>query len=120
MAPTDGAALALEVLELVEAFDLDKLLELGREHAHRLDAVLHLAALGLATDHLPGGHVGNADRRLGLVDVLSTSTARLVGVDLQVFLVDLDLAHVVQFGGDLDGGETGLTTRIGIEGRDAH
>src|SRR5690606_7364151 len=63
-----------------------ELVELGRQHLHRAVAVGVLAALGLAGDHDAGRHVGDAHRRLGLVDVLAAgargavrSEARRVG-----------------------------------------
>src|SRR3546814_15295291 len=59
------------------------------EALHRLVAVGVLRALGLRLDHYPAGHVGDADRRLGLVDVLAAGTGRTEGVDLAVGRVDL-------------------------------
>ena len=43
------------------------------------------------TDHDAGRQVGQAHRRVGLVDVLAAGARRAVGVDAQVLLVDLDL-----------------------------
>src|SRR5690606_25469319 len=48
------------------------------------------AALGLRFDHHAAGHVGDADRRLGLVDVLAAGAGGTEGVDLEVGRVDLD------------------------------
>src|SRR3546814_6633043 len=54
-----------------------------------------MRALGLRLDHYPAGHVGDADRRLGLVDVLAAGTGRMEGVDLEVGRVDLDRRAVL-------------------------
>src|SRR5437016_14335106 len=56
-----GGGIALVDLQLVE---------LGLEHLHGGGAVLVLAALVLAGGHDAGGQMGDAHRRLGLVDVL--------------------------------------------------
>jgi hypothetical protein len=57
-----------------------------------------LAALVLAGDHDAGRQVGDAHRRLGLVDVLAAGAGGAVGVDAQVLVVDLDLDVVVDLG----------------------
>src|SRR3546814_6902994 len=54
-----------------------------------------LRALGLRLDHYPAGHVGDADRRAGLVVVLAAGTGRTEGVDLEVGRVDLDRRAVL-------------------------
>jgi len=73
-------------------------LGLGEHRAqalHRLVAVCVLAALGLRFDHDAAGHVGNADRRVGLVDVLAAGAGGAEGVDLQVGGIDLDRRAVL-------------------------
>src|SRR5690606_25114389 len=57
---------------------------------HRLVAVGVLAALGLRFDHDAAGQVGDADRRVGLVDVLAAGARRAEGVHPQVGRIDLD------------------------------
>jgi hypothetical protein len=49
-----------------------------------LRAVLVLRALVLALDHDAGRQVGDADRRIGLVDVLAAGAGGAEGVDAQV------------------------------------
>ena len=80
---------------------------------------LLLAALGLALHHDPGRDVRDADGRVRLVDVLTAGTARAVPVDLQVLVVDVDLAHL-DLRDDVHGGEGGLAAVGRVEGREAH
>jgi hypothetical protein len=47
--------------------------------------VLVLRALALALHHDVGRQVGDADRAVGLVDVLAAGTGRAVGIDPQIF-----------------------------------
>ena len=84
-----GRRVALVDLELVE---------LGLQHLHRGGAVLVLAALVLAGDHDAGGHVADAHRRLGLVDVLPTGAARAEHIGLEVRRVDVDVDVVIDLG----------------------
>src|SRR6202011_1753854 len=72
--------------------------ELRAQHVHRARAVLQLRALLAARHHDAAGFVRDADRRLGLVDVLTARTRRLERVDLQVRRADLDLAVVFDLG----------------------
>src|SRR3569832_552773 len=51
-----------------------------RQYAHRQGAVAVLGAVVLAFDHEPGRQMGNADRGVGLVDVLAVGVRCLVGV----------------------------------------
>ena len=64
--------------------------------------------------------MGHAHGRVGGVDVLAALAAGAVGVDAQVFELDVDLDGVVDFGRDKDRGEGGVTTLGGVKGRDAH
>ena len=54
------------------------------QHAHGGGAIAVLAAIGLAGNDDAGGHMGDADRRFGLVDVLTTGTRGAIGVNAQV------------------------------------
>jgi hypothetical protein len=56
----------------------------GLQPLHRLVAVGVLRTLGLVLHHDAAGQVGDADRRLGLVDVLAAGAGGTEGVDLQV------------------------------------
>src|SRR3954453_2950543 len=99
------------------------LLECALEEARledlgRVLLVLGLRPLVLALDDDAGGHVGQAYGRIGLVDVLAASTLRAIGVDADLVPVELDLDVIVDFGKDLDEGERGLATLLGIEGAD--
>src|SRR5918998_4906547 len=104
-------ALPLLALELEEASPQD---------AHRDLAVLVLAALVLALHHDARRQVRDPDRRVGLVDVLTTRSGGPVGVDLQVLLVDLDVYLIVYDRGDGDRGEARVPPRRGVERADPH
>ena len=69
---------------------------------------------------MPVGHVGQAHRRVGLVDVLAAGALGAVGVDADVVPVDLDLDVVVDLRQDLDQGERGLAPVLRVERADAH
>src|SRR6185312_2468827 len=58
--------------------------ELGLQALQRLVAVRVLRALVLAFDDDAGRKVRDADRRIGLVDVLAAGAGRAVGVDLEI------------------------------------
>ena len=53
-----------------------------------------LRSLVLALHDNAGRQVSDADRRVGLVDMLATGAARPVGVDAQILLVDVDVDGV--------------------------
>ena len=85
LAPLGGdllAALALLALE-----------QLGAQHLHRRVLVGRLRALVLALHDDPARAVRDAHGRVGLVDVLAAGARGAVGVDLQVVVVDLDVAR---------------------------
>jgi len=58
---------------------------------HGSGAIFVLGTFALTADHDTGREMGDADCRVGLVDVLTTGTAGTVGVDPQILLVDVDL-----------------------------
>jgi hypothetical protein len=70
-------------------------------------------------DDEAGGEVGDADGGVGGVDVLAALAAGAVGVDAQVFGLDVDDDGVVDLGRDEDAGEAGVAALGGVEGRDA-
>src|SRR5690606_13105692 len=67
----------------------------GAQALHGLVAVGVLAAFGLGLDHDAGGQVGDADGRVGLVDVLAAGARGAEGVDAQVGRVHLDRLAVL-------------------------
>ena len=120
-APLDALLLPLQLGHLgVSLLSLEHP-QAALEHLHGLVVVLVLRALGLAGDHDPGGQVGEANGRVGLVDVLSTRARRPIGVDPKVGIThfDLDLVVVLDLGAGHDRGEAGLSSRGRVEGRDA-
>ena len=80
--------------------------ELRPEVGHGLGPVLDLRPLVLAGDDDSRRKVGDADRGVRHVDVLSPRAARPVGVDFQVLRadVDLDVVHLGQDGHRSRGG----------------
>ena len=86
------------------------------QQRHRARAVLVLRALVLALDDDARRQVRDADRRVGLVDVLAAGARRAIGVDLEVGLVDLDLADVLGLGKHGDGARRGVDAalRLGL------
>ncbi len=79
-----------------------------------------LAAAGLAGDHGIGRNMGDADRGLGLVDVLAAGAGGAIDVGAQVGGIDVDLDVVVDLGADEHRGERGMPAVVGIERRFAH
>ena len=119
-AEVDVLRLALLARDLLLAFALLALEQLGAQHRHRRRAVGRLRALVLALHDDPARAVRDAHRRVGLVDVLAARAGRAIGVDLQVVLVDLDLARVLDDRRDLDAGEGRLAAVGGVERRQPH
>ena len=79
-----------------------------------------LRAVALALHDDIGGNVGDAHRRIGLVDVLSARTASAVSIDAQVGRVDLDLDGFVDFRVDEHARKGGVAAVARIEWRLAH
>jgi hypothetical protein len=69
---------------------------------------------------MPGRHVRDAHRRLGLVHVLAAGAARAVHIGAQIGRVDLDVDVIVDFRGDEHRGERGVPAIARIERRLAH
>ncbi len=81
-----GGLLALLQLALVEP---------RAQHVPGGGAVLVLRALVLAGDDDVSRDMRDADRAVGLVDVLAAGARRAIGVDAAIAFVDLDLDAVV-------------------------
>src|SRR6185503_19764313 len=64
--------------------------------------------------------VGDADRRVGDVDVLAAGARGAVGVDAQVLVDDVDLDVVVDLGIDVHRGVRGVAALGGVVRADAH
>ena len=94
-------------------------ISLARSIAIAVALVGRLRALVLALHDDAGRLVGDAHGGVGLVDVLAAGARRAVGVDLQVVVVDLDLAGLLDDGRDLDAGERRLAAVGGVERREA-
>ena len=120
MAPLDVGLLRGELVGLGVALAKLELVEPRLEHRHALGAVAVLRAVVLALHDDAGGQVGDAHRRLGLVDVLPARAGGAVDVDAQVGRVDVDLDGLVDFRVDEHVGERGMAARVGVEGALAH
>ena len=95
------------------------LVELASAAASSPLFILVLGALVLAAGDEAGRDVGDADGGVGGVDVLATLAAGAVGIDAEVFGLDVDDDGVVDLGRDEDAGEAGVAALGGVEGRDA-
>ena len=69
---------------------------------------------------MPRRLVRDAHGGVGLVDVLAARAGRAVGVDLQVVVLDLDVAGLLDDRRDLDARERRLAAVGGVERRQAH
>src|ERR671913_1160386 len=118
VAPARGHMLAAQPTELLLALLQLELEEPGLEHPDRELTVLGRGTLVLAGDHDARGQVGQADRRFGLLDVLSTGARAAERVHPDLVPVELDLDVVVGLGHDLDQRERGLAAVLGIVWRD--
>ena len=88
--------------DLLAALGLLALQQLGAQHLHRGVLVGRLRALVLALHDDPARAVGDAHGRVGLVDVLAAGARGAIGVDLQVVVLDLDVADVLDHRRDLE------------------
>ena len=95
------------------------LVELGAHHLHCALLILMLRTLVLATGDDACWNVGDADSGVGRVDVLATLAARAIGIDAEVFGLDVDDDGVVDLGRDEDRGKAGVAAFGRVEGRDA-
>src|SRR5205085_4658455 len=93
------------------------LIKPGAQHRECVRPVLVLGPFTLALNDDAARHVGDADRAVGLVDVLPASAGGAIGVDAQVLVVDLDLDLLVDDRVDPDGGKAGVPPRVRIERR---
>ena len=85
-----------------------------------MGTILVLRALALALHDNAARHVRDPHRAVGLVDVLTTSTRRAIGVDAQILIVDLDLDLVVNDRVNPDRGKARVAAIVRIEWRNAH
>src|SRR5688572_7169006 len=71
-----------------------------------------LRALFLARDDDARRQMRDANRRIGLVDVLAARAGGAIGIDLEVGLVDLDLADVLGLRKHCDRARRGVDTTL--------
>jgi hypothetical protein len=90
------------------------------QHAHRRVLVPVLRPLVLARDDDARRQVGNADGRVGHVDVLASGAARSEGVDADVLVVDDDILIFRQFRPHVDRRERRVAPRSRIERRNPY
>src|SRR5690606_35457463 len=90
------------------------ILQLGRQPGHGLGAVLVLGALFLEFHHGAGGNVGDAGRRVGGVDVLTTGARTAEGIDAQIGRIDLDGGLLVRLWQYHHGAGGGVDAALGF------
>ena len=93
-------------------------IELRAEDLHGAILILILAALILTLDDGSGGDMGNADRALGLIDVLTAGTGGTVGVDLQIIGVKPEV-YLLDLRQDGDRRGRSVYPAAGLRDRDA-
>ncbi|TLD44612.1 MAG: hypothetical protein FAZ92_03162 [Accumulibacter sp.] len=120
MAPADVGLGVLELLLLGLPLAHLGLVEARLQHRHGFGAVAVLRAVVLALDDDVGRQVRDADRRIGLVDVLAAGAGSAVGVDAQVCRVDLDGEGIVDLGVGRHRAEARMATGVRVERRLAH
>ena len=86
------------------------------QQRHRARAILVLAALVLALDDDAGRQVRDADRRVGLVDVLAAGAGSAERIDLEVGRIQVDVLDLVHLGQDGDRCGRGMDSalRLGL------
>ena len=67
---------------------------------------------------MPVGDVGDADRRVGRVDVLATRAGRSVGIDADIGFRNVDLDGIVDHRIDPDARKRGVTAGVAVIWRD--
>ena len=120
VAPGDLAFLAVELVHLALFLVLLQLVDLRAQDLHGPGAVRMLAALGLAGHHDARRQVGQADRAVGLVDVLATGAAGPERVHAQILFVDFHFDVVADFRHHVERSEGGVPPLGGVERADAH
>src|SRR5574343_984814 len=89
-------------------------LDPGSQHAHGRGLVGVLRTTVLAFGNDAGRQVGDAHRRVGLVDVLAASTGGTEGVDAQVGRVEVDVLDLVGFRHHGNGARRGVDAPLGF------
>src|SRR5579883_2747126 len=79
-----------------------------------------LGPVVLALHDDPGRQMGDANGAVRSIHMLAARPGGTIGVDAEVFLLDLDLDRLVDHRIDPDRGKARMAARVGIEGGDAH
>jgi len=106
----------VQLVELLGGLPFLQFGESAAQHAHGGLPVLDLGALGLAAHDDARRQMGDADGRVGLVDVLAARAGRAVGVHAQVVGIDDDGVVLLDFRHYFQGGERGVPARGGVKG----
>ena len=77
--------------DVVSAPTRERVEDARAQERHRLGAVAMLRALRLHRDDDSGRKMSDADRRLGLVDMLAARALRAHGLDAQIVALDIDI-----------------------------
>src|SRR6185503_15870503 len=76
--------------------------------------------LVLAGDYNSGRHVCNAHCGIGSVDMLAAGTCCSIGIDTEIFVLNIDLDVFIDFWINKQGSERGVAPGSLIKGRDPH
>src|SRR5437762_2608303 len=76
-----------------------------------------LGALILALDDDSAGYVCDADRRIGLVDVLAARARGTIGVDAQIGRIEIDFFHLIELRQDGNRACRRVNTPLRLGGR---
>jgi hypothetical protein len=90
------------------------------QHVPGGGAVLVLRALGLTGDDDAGRKMGDADRRVGRIDMLTARARRSIRIYTTIGFIDVHLDPVVDHRIDPDRGEARMAAGVGVERRNPH
>lgn len=107
-APGGLTLFAPNLIDVGQALDPSQFMEPSLQNRHGPCLVLQLAPFVLNRHDQAAWEVGEANRRVGLVDMLPSGALRPVGVDAQVVGIDLERFGIRQLRDYVDAGKRGL------------
>ena len=79
-----------------------------------------LASFILTSNHNAGWNMGDTNRGLSLIDMLTTCTTRTIGIHLQICRIDLDIVIIIDFRHNLQRCKRSLSASGSIKRRDSN
>ena len=119
-APFNFLFIAFDGLPGFVAFSDLQFIKLGTQHLHGSFTVGGLTPFHLASDHDPGWLVGQHDFGFDLVDILAPGPSGTRCLHFNFRRMDVDLDAIVNDGVGINRGKGGMSTGVGIVGRNAH